>query len=225
MLVEPERDAERARLDHALVEAVRARLAAGRGGAPDAEALALREALAGATPAEAGAVKALLGRMGRRTVLTAGGLSTALAADRFGFAAVRPTGDPEAALSALAPGGCALIDLAAAKPWWGRLLARNDLFVIGALPDDRAGRPRALMVATDAPGPTGDDRTFWITDSAWPDGQIVEALSAAGLAAEPLAASGGLKLFMLTGYVQAEDGRLTNAPGALSGVIGAAPLF
>ena len=151
--------------------------------------------------------------------------STALAADRFGFAAVRPAGDPEAALSALAPGGCALIDLAAAKPWWGRLLARNDLFVIGALPDDRAGRPRSLMVATDAPGPTGDDRTFWITDSAWPDAQIVEALSAAGLAAEPLAASGGLKLFMLTGYVQAEDGRLTNAPGALSGVIGAAPLF
>lgn len=224
MLVEPDRDAERARLDRALAGAVRARMAAGRGGTPDAEALALREALAGASPAEAGALKALLGRMGNRTVLTAGGLSTALAADRFGFLAVRPMGEPEAALRALPPGGRALIDIGA-RPWWGRLLARGDLSVIGALPDDRAGRPRALMVSTETPGPTGDDRTFWITDSAWPDGRIVEALSAAGLAAEPLAAAGGLKLFMLTGYVQAEDGRLNDAPGALSGVIGAAPLF
>jgi hypothetical protein len=30
---------------------------------------------------------------------------------------------------------------------------------------------------------------------------------------------------MLAGYVQAEDGRLHDAPGSLSGVIGAAPLF
>jgi len=30
---------------------------------------------------------------------------------------------------------------------------------------------------------------------------------------------------MLAGYVQAEDGRLSSAPGSLSGVIGAAPQF
>jgi hypothetical protein len=81
------------------------------------------------------------------------------------------------------------------------------------------------MVAAAATAPTGDDRTFWTTDSRLPDADIVERLSGAGLAAEPLAAAGGLKLFMLAGYVQAEDGRLANAPGDLSGVIGAAPLF
>jgi hypothetical protein len=34
-----------------------------------------------------------------------------------------------------------------------------------------------------------------------------------------------LKLFVLTGYVQAEDIRLDGAPGGLTGVIGAAPVF
>ena len=99
------------------------------------------------------------------------------------------------------------------------------LKVIAALPDDAAGAPRALMVSTEAPGPTGDDRTFWVTDSAWPDARIVEALSQAGLAAEFLSGGGGLKLFVLTGYVQAEDIRLDGAPGGLTGVIGAAPVF
>ena len=41
----------------------------------------------------------------------------------------------------------------------------------------------------------------------------------------PLTAGGGLKLFVLTGYVQAEDGRLIDAPGQMSGVIGAAPVY
>ena len=36
---------------------------------------------------------------------------------------------------------------------------------------------------------------------------------------------GGLMLFVLTGYVQAEDIRLDGAPGGLTGVIGAAPVF
>ncbi|HWW12137.1 MAG TPA: hypothetical protein VN018_06455, partial [Brevundimonas sp.] len=57
------------------------------------------------------------------------------------------------------------------------------------------------------------------------NGRIVEALGDAGLAATPLIEAGGLKLFVLAGYVQAEDGRLNGAPGTLSGVIGAAPLF
>jgi hypothetical protein len=118
----------------------------------------------------------------------------------------------------------ALIDLSA-RPWWGRLLALPMLKVIAALPDDAAGAPRALMVSTEAPGPTGDDRTFWVTDSGWPDARIVEALGQAGLAAEFLSGGGGLKLFVLTGYVQAEDIRLDGAPGGLTGVIGAAPVF
>ncbi len=99
------------------------------------------------------------------------------------------------------------------------------LKVVAALPDDAAGLPRALLVSTEAPGPTGDDRTFWVTDSPVSDARIVAALGDAGLIAALLAAGGGLKLFVLTGYVQAEDGRLTNAPGQMSGVIGAAPVY
>ena len=44
-----------------------------------------------------------------------------------------------------------------------------------------------------------------------------------GVAATLLADSGGLKLFSLAGFYQADDERLARAPGRLSGVIGAAP--
>ena len=44
-----------------------------------------------------------------------------------------------------------------------------------------------------------------------------------GVAATLLAAAGGLKLYMLAGFYQADDPRLARAPGKLSGVIGAAP--
>ncbi|HQR89972.1 MAG TPA: LysR family transcriptional regulator, partial [Caulobacter sp.] len=52
---------------------------------------------------------------------------------------------------------------------------------------------------------------------------IVEALSPSGVAAEPLAESGGLKLFSLSGFFMPHDERLAQAPGKLTGVIGAAP--
>ena len=45
-----------------------------------------------------------------------------------------------------------------------------------------------------------------------------------GFAAEMVANAGGLKLFTLAGYVQREDERLKDAPGALKGVIGAASM-
>jgi hypothetical protein len=64
-----------------------------------------------------------------------------------------------------------------------------------------------------------------VTDSALSAGRIVSALGKAGLAASPLIEAGGLKLFALAGYVQARDGRLSDAPGSLHGVIGAAPVF
>jgi hypothetical protein len=38
-----------------------------------------------------------------------------------------------------------------------------------------------------------------------------------------LAESGGLKLFSLSGFFQVNDARLAEAPGKLTGVIGAAP--
>ena len=153
-----------------------------------------------------------------------GSASQTLAADRFGLTA-RTAAEPEQALASVREGSRALLDLTPGKAWWGRLLAEPALRVIAALPDDRHGLPRALLVQRTEPGPTGDDRTFWATDSKAADARIVETLGAAGLAASPLIEAGGLKLFMLAGYVQAEDGRLASAPGSLSGVIGAAPLF
>ncbi|MFE9084474.1 hypothetical protein ACQKKG_05915 [Brevundimonas sp. NPDC003935] len=230
MLVEPPEDAERLALDRALIAAARERLAAGPRGSADADAIALRALLRDIPAAERSAVRALLGRIEAATgpaLATCGPLSQALAADRWGLIG-RPVAEPDQALAAarqgLERGGRALIDLGL-RPWWGKLLALPMLKVIAALPDDAAGVPRALLVSTEAPGPTGDDRTFWVTDSPASDARIVAALGEAGLIAGPLAAGGGLKLFVLTGYVQAEDGRLTNAPGQMSGVIGAAPVY
>jgi len=227
MLVEPEADAERLTLDQAVAEAVRARLAAGPRPSPDAEAIGLRQALAGLSPDEAAAVRAVLGRIDAAhgaPLVVWGGASQTLAADRHGLKA-RAAATPEQALEAVRQGSRALMDLTPAKAWWGRLLADPELRVVGALPDDRNGLPRALLVQKTPSGPTGDDRTFWITDSPASDARIVETMSASGLAAMPLIAAGGLKLFMLAGYVQPEDARLASAPGALSGVIGAAALF
>lgn len=229
MLVEPKADAERLALDRAVAEAVRLRINAGPRVTPDADAdaIALREILTGLSPAESAAVRAVLGRIdavaGSAPVVW-GPASQTLAADRFGLTA-RAAAEPEQALSAVRNGARALMDLTPGKAWWGRLLAEPALRIVAALPDDRNGLPRALMVRQALPGPTGDDRTFWATDSTAPDARIVEALGTAGLAASPLIGAGGLKLFMLAGYVQAEDGRLASAPGSLSGVIGAAPQF
>lgn len=227
MLREPEADARLDALDAAVAEAVRARLAGGVRPSPDAEALALRTALAGLTPAETAAVRSVLGRLDAAAgppLAVWGPASQVLAADRFGLTA-RLAARPEAALQAVRDGGRALMDLSPASAWWGRLLAEPGLRVVGALPDHGAGAPRALLVQKAAPGPTGNDRTFWATDSAASDPAIVAALGDLGLAGAPLSAAGGLKLFALAGYVQAEDGRLVSAPGDLNGVIGAAPLF
>ncbi len=226
-LIEPEADAGRLDLDRALADAVRARLAAGPRPSVDADAIALRQTLAGKPPAGAAVLRAVLGRIDAASgapLVVWGSASQTLAADRYGLAA-RTAADPDQALAVVREGARALMDLSPSSGWWGRLLAEPALRVVGALPDDRHGLPRALLVQQTRSGPTGDDRTFWTTDSAAPGTAIIEALAAAGLIASPLMAAGGLKLFMLAGYVQAEDGRLSSAPGGLSGVIGAAPVF
>ncbi|WP_298745820.1 hypothetical protein [uncultured Brevundimonas sp.] len=223
----PEPDPERQALDRAVAEAVRARLAAGPHPTPEIEAIALRRALAGLAPAEAAAARCVLGRLDSATgaALTVWGpASQVLGSDRFGLTA-RMAATPEAALAAARKAGRALLDLAPASAWWGRLLAEPRLRVVGALPDHGPGLPRALLVQAAGPGPTGGDRTFWVTDSPLAEARIVRRLGEAGLAADPLIAAGGLKLFMLAGYVQADDARLNGAPGDLSGVIGAAPVF
>lgn len=226
LLNEPEADEALLALDRAVVEAVRARVVAGPRDRADAGAIVLRELLDGVPPAEAAAVKAMWGRIEMATgagLVTSGGLAQALATDRYGFGARPMMADD--VLKAVDGGARGLLDLSSDRPWWGRLLARPDMRIIAALPDDRRGRPQAFLVSREQSGPTGDDRSFWVTDSGWSETKIVDALGQSGLIAEPLAAAGGLKLFVLTGYVQPEDGRLSDAPGRLTGVIGAAPIF
>ena len=204
MLVEPPSDARLLELDRAVVEALAARLQGGARTGPDADAIALRTLLTGSVDRTASAmVRAMLGRIDAASgdaITVCGPMAGLLAADRFG-AVNALVADPDAALAGVRSGGRALIDLATARPWWGRLLAMPDLRVVAALPDDAVSRPRVLMVSQAKPGPTGDDRTFWVTDSPSPEAHIVERLARAGLVATMVHAAGGLKLFMLTGYV------------------------
>lgn len=144
---------------------------------------------------------------------------------RFGAAPpLTPARQPEDAISAAkTPGGVAVLALDSRTAWWGRLLAEPSLRVFAALPCLNAwGRPSALAAAQVEIGPTGGDRTYWVTDAAGPSGRLVEALSKDGVAAELLAEAGGLRLFELVGYYQPGDERLARAPGRLTGVIGAA---
>lgn len=228
MLVEPPSDDRLLALDRAVVEAVCARMQAGARTGPDADAIALRALLAeGVDRSSARALKAVLGRIEATAggaIVACGAASAMLAAERYGVS-VKVMTEPDEAIAQTRVGGRAVIDLVTPRPWWGRLLAMPDLRVIAALPDDALGHPRALMVSLKPSGPSGYDRTFWVTDSPGSEVRIVEALAQAGLVATMAHAAGGLKLFMLAGYVQAEDGRLATAPGSLKGVIGAAPVF
>ncbi len=107
--------------------------------------------------------------------------------------------------------------------WWARLLAEPKVRVIAALPELSTGRPHALALAAIAPEPTGDDLTFWVSDSPERENKLIEILSQRGFAAEWLCTAQGLKLFSLAGYVQEHDERLRESLGSLSGIIGAAP--
>lgn len=154
------------------------------------------------------------------------GRAVELARNRFGAAPqLNQVAKAEDALAAArSPGGVAVCALTPDSAWWGRLLAEPALKVFSALPCLSAwGALSALAVAAVDVEPTGDDRTFWVTDAPGPAAAIETALGRDGAAAELVAEAGGLKLFVLAGYYQADDERLSRAPGRLSGVIGAAP--
>ena len=145
---------------------------------------------------------------------------------RFGVApSLRQVARPEEALAnARALGGVGVCALTADSAWWGRLLAEPKLKVFAALPCLAAWGPlSALAVAEVAIEPSGADNTFWVTDAAGGSSAVEAALSRDGVAATLLVEAGGLKLYMLSGFYQADDARLARAPGKLSGVIGAAP--
>jgi chorismate mutase len=149
-----------------------------------------------------------------------------LARNRFGAApAFSAAAKPEDAIAAAKTSwGVGVAALTPDNAWWGRLLAEPKLKVFAALPCLAAWGPlSALAVAEVEVEPTGDDRTFWVTDAAQSSAAIEEALSRDGVAATPLVEAGGLKLFLLAGFYQGDDPRLARAPGRLSGVIGAAP--
>lgn len=107
-------------------------------------------------------------------------------------------------------------------PWWARLLAEPKVRIICALPEMDQNRPRAVAIAPIAPEPTGDDVSFFVTDSTKSETAIIETLSRQGLAADWLMTTGGLKLFALIGFVQEGDSRLKDFTG-LSGIIGTSP--
>lgn len=216
-----------AKLDGALLRALKARMAAAQDRSRDEAVIALRAVLAEAGGLPPGLIRSLWSRIEAQDsgpVHVWGPLSALLAADLFGHG-VRAVGDVETALKAARKGGRAVLDLGRSTPWWARLLAQPGLRVTAALPDDAAGRPLALVVSTEAAGPTGDDRTFWVVEAPGDDARIVDMLALRGLIGTPLESAGGLKLFMLAGYVQPDDGRLIAPTGRLSGVIGAAPVF
>lgn len=154
------------------------------------------------------------------------GRAVELARHRFGAAPpLTQVGKPEDAIAqARTPGGVAVCAITPDSAWWGRLLAEPQARVFAALPCLAAWGPMsALAVAAVDVEPTGDDRTFWVTDAAGPAAAVEDTLSRDGVAADLLAEAGGLKLFVLAGFYQHDDERLARAPGRLSGIIGAAP--
>jgi hypothetical protein len=149
-----------------------------------------------------------------------------LSRQHFGHAAfLRQAAKPEDAIAAARrAGGVGVGALDPDNAWWGRLLAEPRVRVFAALPGLAAWGPlSALALADVAIEPTGDDNTFWVTDAPGSGLAIEEALGHDGAAATQIAEAGGLKLFLLAGFYQANDPRLARAPGRLSGVIGAAP--
>lgn len=144
---------------------------------------------------------------------------------RFGEgAALKAAETPEAAIAAVGAEAVAVLALGTGRPWWGRLLARPRLKVFAALPElGAAGRRSALAVREGEVQMSGQDETFWVSDAGGSVAQVEDALARLGFAASIIDEAAGLRLFSFAGYVQAQDERLSRAPGEISGVIGWSP--
>lgn len=209
---------------------------------PDREALLLRKLLA--TPRRAASDEVivrvwheLISENLRIQGAAHGGLKLALSAkdpvqdrllwarDRFGAApAVSYLDDAPAVITAARqPHHIGVLSLDARNgAWWARLLAEADVRVIAALPESSEGRFAALSIAAIQPEPTGDDVTFWVSDSRSGEADILDDLSLRGFAADFVMAAQGVRLFAIAGFVQENDDRLKARSGELSGIIGSA---
>ena len=148
---------------------------------------------------------------------------------RFRFGAAPPMRrfrTPEEALAvAREPGGVAVLALEPGDRWWGLLLARPDLRVFAALPCLHATGPvTAFAVAQVEVEPSGFDETYFVTDAIGTPAAVETRFGELGFAARTLYHVQGLRLMGLSGFVQADDERLKNAPGRMNGVIGASPM-
>ena len=131
--------------------------------------------------------------------------------------------EPDKAVAAARTNGTVAVLPLSEPGGWGRLLAEPKVRVFATLPDLSAlGPPYALAAAVVDIEPTGGDETFWVTDAGGSVAAIETALAKDGIAASLLAEGGGLRLFALAGFYQADDERIIRAPGALAGVVGAA---
>ncbi len=132
---------------------------------------------------------------------------------------------PENALKvARETGVVAVLPLDPGSTWWARLLAEPALRVFAILPCLKAwGAPAALAVAAVPVEPSGGDLTLWATDAPGSTAAIEARLGECGFVGDLMLDASGLKLFALAGFIQPGDPRLTDAPGRLKGVIGAAP--
>jgi chorismate mutase len=150
-----------------------------------------------------------------------------LARARFGVAPpMRRFRTPEEALAvAREPGGVAVLALEPGDRWWGALLARPDLKVFAALPDLHSqGAVCGFAVAQIEVEPSGYDETYFVTDAIGTPAAVETRFGELGFAVRTLYHVQGLRLMGISGFVQADDPRLRDAPGRLNGVIGAAPM-
>lgn len=162
----------------------------------------------------------------RPVMISAHGPGTeAFARGRFGFRGrTALVADARSAVASARAGARAIVAIEARDPWWARLLAEPALSVID---DDLIGdarKPSLFVVARQWSEPSGQDRTWWLTDAPGKPFEIEEALLQLGLTGRHALTVGGVGLYQIDGYVQREDARLAQAPGRLAGVIGCVPV-